>query len=58
MRRHIMNFIKSSDKETIEELKNCGFTLLFEKNGFATFLNDSKLTFSSKKAVYSNKMEL
>lgn len=55
-----MKFIKTTDKNTIDELKKSGFILLFERNGVATFLNDSKLVFNktNKKIFYSDKIEM
>ena len=50
------NFIKCTDKETIETLKKLGFQLVSESNGVATFLNDKtkNATFDKKKVAYSN----
>lgn len=49
-----MNFIKTSDKDTAEKLKNLGFKMLSYDNGFYTFLNDMrKMTFED---IDKNKM--
>lgn len=53
-------FIKSSDPETISQLKSLGFQLVDESNGFVTFLNkNTKINFDEtdidkKKITYSN----
>ena len=53
-----MNFIRTSDKETAEQLRVLGFTELTEPNSsIFCFLNDGKkLTFDSEKCnfVYTN----
>ena len=54
------NFIKTSQKEVIEQLKAAGFQLLEESNGVATFLNDKfkKMNFDKKKVVYTNNLNV
>lgn len=50
-----VNFIKTKDIETKEQLENEGFTLLSSEGGVYTFLNDSHLRFSdSKKYITTN----
>lgn len=56
-----MNFIKCSDKETIEKLKKLGYPVISESNGVATFINkpSSMANFSDNdKVVYTNKLEM
>lgn len=50
------NFIKSSDKETIDKLRKLGFKELSKDGDVVTFLNDKALTFDEKnqKVIYSN----
>jgi predicted RNA binding protein YcfA (HicA-like mRNA interferase family) len=50
------NFIKTSDKETINTLLAEGFKLVSQDGNVATFLNDHSLTFdnTNKKFQYSN----
>ena len=50
------NFIKTSDKETINALLAEGFKLVSQDGNVATFLNDRSLTFdnTNKKFQYSN----
>ncbi len=36
------HFIKTTDEATKEELLACGYTLMSEQGGVATFLNDGK----------------
>lgn len=52
------NFIRSSDKETIDALKNLGFKQIDEQNGVVTFINDTNLKFSNEvdtsKLQYTN----
>lgn len=46
-----MNFIKTKDIETKEQLEKEGFTLLSSDGGVYTFLNDSHLRFSDNKKI-------
>lgn len=50
------NFIKTSDKETINALLAEGFKLVSQDGNETTFLNDNSLTFdhTNKKIQYSN----
>ena len=50
------NFIKTSDKETKENLLKEGFKLVSQDGNVATFLNNHSLTFenTSNKIQYSN----
>ncbi len=52
------NFIKSSDFDTIEMLRNLGFQQIDEQNGVVTFINDKNLKFSNEvntsKLQYTN----
>lgn len=50
------NFIKTSDKETKENLLKEGFKLVSQDGNVATFLNDHSLTFdnTNNKIQYSN----
>lgn len=52
----IMNFVKTSDKQTAETLKKEGFTLISENNGMFCFMNDATFKFSEvpKNMVYTN----
>lgn len=54
------NFIKTSDSNTAEKLKNEGFTLLNKDiNGFFTFINDGKMLFNDEEEIiFTNKIEL
>lgn len=54
------NFIKTSDKETIELLESLGFKVLSRNGGVVTFLNDTSIAnkFEKQKIVYTNKIEL
>lgn len=51
-----MNFIKTKDIDTKNQLEKLGYTLLSFDNGVYTFLNDvDVLAFSDeKKCVYTN----
>lgn len=53
-----MNFIRTTDKETADKLKELGFSVLSETNGVFTFLNCSALAdknnISNEKVIYSN----
>ena len=53
-------FIKVKDQETKQQLMDLGYKLLSDQNGIATFLNDLSRpqSFSCKKMVYTNKMEI
>jgi hypothetical protein len=58
-----MQFIKSNDPETIEKLKECGFTLLSMEGNMATFANDAKPVFSEDdeekpKMAYTNRINI
>lgn len=50
------NFIKTSDKETKENLLKEGFKLVSQDGNVATFLNNYSLTFenTNNKIQYSN----
>nr|DAE30520.1 MAG TPA: hypothetical protein [virus sp. ctiha2] len=50
------NFIKTSDKETKENLLKEGFKLVSQDGNVATFLNNHSLTFenTNNKIQYSN----
>lgn len=50
------NFIKTSDKETKENLFKEGFKLVSQDGNVATFLNNHSLTFenTNNKIQYSN----
>lgn len=50
------NFIKTSDKETKENLLKEGFKLVSQDGNVATFLNNHSLTFenTNNKIRYSN----
>lgn len=50
------NFIKTSDKETIDALLAEGFKPVSQDGNVVTFLNDNSLTFdhTNKKFQYSN----
>ena len=54
------NFIKVKDEDTKQQLLDLGYKLLSDKNGIATFLNnkDRSQSFSCKKVIYTNKMEV
>lgn len=49
-------FIRCTDKETIEKLKQLNFQLVSEFNGIATFVNDvtKPVLFDKKKVAYTN----
>lgn len=49
-------FIRCTDPETIEKLKQMNFVLVSESNGIATFINDvtKPITFDKKKMAYTN----
>lgn len=49
-------FIRTTDRETIENLKRLGFQLVSESNGVFTFINDTNkpITFDNKKLAYTN----
>lgn len=54
-------FIKTTDAETAEKLKNAGFQLLSQSGNIFTFENNSTLQFTStgdEKLVYTNKLAL
>lgn len=46
-----INFIKTKDIETKEQLEKEGFTFLSYDSGVYTFLNDSHLRFSDNKKI-------
>lgn len=54
------NFIKTSDKETKENLLKEGFKLVSQDGNVYTFLNDHALTFEDKtqKIQYSNMLSI
>lgn len=58
MNEDTMNFIRTTDKETADKLKELGFTLLNEDNNTYTFLNCGSLNYatniSDEKIIYSN----
>ena len=49
-------FIRCTDKETIEKLKQLNFQLVSEFTGIATFVNDvtKPVLFDEKKVAYTN----
>ena len=49
-------FIRCTDKETIEKLKQLNYQLVSEFNGIATFVNDvtKPVLFDEKKVAYTN----
>ncbi len=49
-------FIRCTDKETIEKLKQLNFQVVSEFNGIATFVNDvtKPVLFDKKKVAYTN----
>lgn len=52
-----MNFIRTSDFETAEKLRNLGFTELTEPSSSTfCFINDGKIVYdnSDEKCVYTN----
>ena len=52
------NFIRTQDKDTFKLLKDQGFQLIDDKNGFFTFVNDKTLKFDEgvdvSKVQYTN----
>jgi tyrosyl-tRNA synthetase len=50
------NFIKSSDKNTIEKLKKLGYQVINVTGNVTTFINDPKIAgkFDENKVLYSN----
>ena len=50
------NFIRCSDSETIQKLKEAGFQLIEEKDSVAVFLNDLKkrFDFQNSPIAFSN----
>lgn len=52
------NFIRTQDKGVSEILKNQGYQLIDDKNGFFTFVNDKTLKFDelvdTDKVQYTN----
>ena len=54
------NFIRCSDKDTIEKLKQLGFQLVEEKNNVAVFINDvsKRVDFDKSKIAYSDIMTM
>lgn len=52
-----MNFIKTTDKETRDNLLKLGFKLIQQDGKTYTFLNDAKKTFEAHgTVVYTNKL--
>lgn len=53
-------FIRTTDRETIENLKRLGFQLVSESNGVFTFINDTNkpITFDNKKLAYTNNITI
>lgn len=52
-----MNFIKTQDKQTFEELIKLGYTFLGEQSGIYTFANNgntNNINFNEKKITYTN----
>lgn len=41
------NFIRTTDEDTKSKLLELGFVLVSENNGYAIFVNETKLNFSS-----------
>lgn len=52
------NFIRTSDKETCDKLRDEGFTFLSKDGDTFVFLNDRKLTFDSKNVHYTNMLNV
>ena len=52
----MMNFIKVTDKETAEKLKELGYQLVQSDGSGYTFINDATKpqTFDEKKVAYTN----
>ena len=52
------HFIRTTDSETKQLLIKCGFQLVGESNGVATFINDvsKPITFDGKKVAYTNNL--
>ena len=44
------NFIKTSDKETVEKLISAGFQLVSQDSGIYAFLNNPPMNFSFEEA--------
>lgn len=49
-------FIKTSDKDTMQQLSDLGYKLLNYSNGYWTFINDVTIpmTFEHKNTIYTN----
>lgn len=63
IRGDIMNFIKTTDTETANQLISCGFQLVSHIGNIYTFLNQPPKNFNfdnvdKKKVVYDNKLSL
>ena len=60
IKRMKQQFIRCSDKDTIDKLKKLGFQLVEEKNNVAVFINDmsKKMDFDKSKIAYSNIMTM
>ena len=57
MKNTTLPFIKTTDEETMNELKDLGFQMVDKANGMYVFLNDDKLRFlniDQLKIQYSN----
>lgn len=58
MSENKMNFIRTTDKETADKLKELGFSILSENNNVYTFLNCGGLNYADsindEKIIYSN----
>lgn len=47
-----MNFVRTSDADTAQQLRNSGFTELTEQSSaYYCFLNDGKLTFDENEEI-------
>ncbi len=58
MKNTTLPFIKTTDEETMNKLKNLGFQIVDCSGGVWTFVNDAdaKLSFDTSKITYSNKL--
>ncbi len=58
MKKSTLPFIKTTDKETMNKLKDLGFQMVDCSGGVWTFINDTdtKLSFDIGKITYSNKL--
>nr|DAU18464.1 MAG TPA: hypothetical protein [Bacteriophage sp.] len=58
MKNTTLPFIKTTDEETMNKLKDLGFQMVDCSSGVWTFINDTdtKLSFDTSKITYSNKL--